>query len=163
MNLSGKVSLVTGGTMGIGAAIALKLAQLGSERVLIVTSAEGADELTLTGSNHVVDYDRERGTVEEYTVDAREYGLSQSELGAIRGGNAAENAAITARVLDGEDSPYRQTVVLNAASALVAAGRAQSIADGIALAQDSIDSGAARRTVDAYIAFSNQPAEEAVA
>ena len=81
----------------------------------------------------------------------------------LRGGDAAENAAITSRVLDGEVSPYRQTVVLNAASALVAAGRARSIADGIALAQDCIDSGAARRTVDAYVAFSNQPAEEVVA
>jgi anthranilate phosphoribosyltransferase len=139
------------------------LAQLGSERVLIVTSPEGADELTLTGPNHVVDYDRERGTVEEYAVDARDYDLAQADLGAIRGGDAAENAAITSRVLDGEVSPYRQTVVLNAASALVAAGRAQSIAEGIALAQYSIDSGAARRTVDAYVAFSNQAAEEAVA
>jgi anthranilate phosphoribosyltransferase len=139
------------------------LSQLGSERVLIVTSPEGADELTLTGPNHVVDYDRERGTVEKYTVDAREYGLVPSDLGAIRGGDATENAAITSRVLDGEDSPYRQTVVMNAAAALIAAGRVQSIADGIALAQESIDSGSARRTVDAYIAFSNQPAEEAVA
>lgn len=139
------------------------LAQLGSERVLIVTSPEGADELTLTGPNCVVDYDRDRGTVEEYTVDARDYGLMHAELGAIRGGDAAENAVITTRVLDGEDSAYRQTVVLNAAAALVASGSVASFGDAIALAQDSIDSGAARQTVGAFVAFSNQPAEEAVA
>ena len=135
------------------------LAQLGSERVLIVTSPEGADELTLTGPNCVVDYDRDRGTVEEYTVDARDYGLMHAELGAIRGGDAAENAAITTRVLDGEDSAYRQTVVLNAAAALVASGSVASFGDAIALAQDSIDSGAARQTVGAFVAFSNQPAD----
>jgi anthranilate phosphoribosyltransferase len=139
------------------------LAQLGSDRVLIVTSSEGADELTLTGQNLVVDYDRERGTVEEYGVDPLDYDLPRSELSDIRGGDAAENAVISTRVLNGEDSPYRHTVALNAAAALVAAGRAQSIGDGLAIAQEAIASGAARAAVDAYVAFSNAPVEEAVA
>jgi anthranilate phosphoribosyltransferase len=139
------------------------LQQLGSDRVLIVTSCEGADELTLSGTNHLVDYDRERGSIDEYQLDPLEYGLARTDLSAIRGGNAAHNAVLTRRVLDGEAGAYRETVVLNAAAALLVAGRASTIGDGLAIAAESIDSGSARRVVDEFIAFSNQPVEEAVA
>jgi anthranilate phosphoribosyltransferase len=139
------------------------LEQLGSDRVLIVTSCEGADELTLSGSNHVVDYDRVRGSIEEYQIDPLEYDLPRTDLSAIRGGNAAQNAVLSNRVLDGEEGAYRQTVLLNAAAALVAAGRAATLGDGLVIAAESIDSGAARTVVNEFVAFSNQPAEEAVA
>jgi anthranilate phosphoribosyltransferase len=137
--------------------------ELGSDRVLMVTSCEGADELTLSGVNHVVDYDNVRGTTDEYEIDPRELGMPRTDLSAIRGGNAAENAVLSKRVLDGEEGAHRQTVVLNAAAALVAAGRATSIQEGLEIAIESIDSGAARAVVSAFIAFSNQTPEEAVA
>ena len=143
--------------------VAKVVEQLGSERVLIVTSCEGADELTLSGVNHVVDYDRARGTIDEYQIDPAEYGLPRTDLSAIRGGNAAENAVLSKRVLDGEEGAYRQTVVLNAAAALVAAGRAATIPDGLVMAAESIDSGAAKTVVTEFVAFSNRPIEEVVA
>lgn len=139
------------------------LQELGSERVLMVTSSEGADELTLTGVNHIVDYDSARGAIAEYEIDSWELGLPRSDLAAIRGGNAAENAELSRRVLDGEDGAHRHTVLLNAAAALVAAGRAETIGDGLAIASESIDSGAARNVLEQFVAFSNHPVEEAVA
>jgi anthranilate phosphoribosyltransferase len=140
--------------------IASVLRQLGSERAIVVTSAEGADELTLTGPNHVVDYDAERGGITEYQVKASEHGLPSSDLVEIKGGSAADNAVLTNRVLDGENGPHRHTVVLNAAAALVAAGAAMTITEAVEMAQHAIDSGAARSVLDEYVAFSNAPVEE---
>jgi anthranilate phosphoribosyltransferase len=139
------------------------LAQLGSDRVLMVTSCEGCDELTLSGVNQIFDYDRERGSVDEYEIDPLEHGLPRTELAAIRGGGATENAKLSRAVLHGDAGPHRQTVVLNAAAALLAAGFVNSFKDGLQAAEESIDSGAARRAVDAFVAFSNQPVEEAIA
>jgi anthranilate phosphoribosyltransferase len=136
------------------------LGQLGSERAIVVTSAEGADELTLTGANYVVDYDVERSGIVEYQVDAREYGLPASGLAEIKGGSAADNALLTKRVLDGEDGPHRHTVVLNAAAALIAAGAAVAMGEAVEMAQQAIDSGAARSVLAEYVAFSNAPATE---
>lgn len=143
--------------------IASVLGQLGSERAIVVTSAEGADELTLTGTNYVVDFDVDRGGIVEYQIDGREHGLPASDLAEIKGGSAAENALLTNRVLAGETGPHRDTVVLNAAAALVAAGAAMVMSEAVEMAQHAIDSGAARSVLAEYIAFSNSPAEEVTA
>jgi anthranilate phosphoribosyltransferase len=133
------------------------LGQLGSDRVLVVTSGEGVDELTLTGVNWVVEYKIGHGRLIEYEVDAIDVGLPRRTLAEIRGGSAAENALLTARVLDGEPSPYRDTAVLNAAAALTSADLAETIREGVALAQAAIDSGAARAVLDQYVALSSLP------
>jgi len=139
--------------------VANVLAELGSDRVLAMTSSEGADELTLTGANYVVDYDRGKSGLTEYGVDGAEVGLTRAELSAIRGGSAKENAALTLHVLEGRPGPYRDTVVLNAIAALVASGIIDSIEDGIPVAENAIDSGAARSILDRFVAFSNRPVE----
>jgi anthranilate phosphoribosyltransferase len=139
--------------------VANVLAELGSDRVLAMTSSEGADELTLTGANHVVDYHRGKAGPTEYDVDAADYGLSRAELSAVRGGSAQENAGLTLKVFDGQPGPYRDTVVLNAAAALAASGVVDSIGEGVPAAQQAIDSGAARAVLDRFVAFSNRPVE----
>lgn len=135
--------------------LAQVLADLGAERALVVTSCEGADELTLGGPNQVVDVDRSRGTIEEYTLAPEDAGLSPYDLSRIRGGAADENARLTRAVLGGEPGPHRETVLLNAAAALVAAGVASSVCDGYEFARQSIDSGAASDVLRRYVDLSN--------
>ena len=143
----------------IARTLANVLGQLGADRVLVVTSSEGADELTLGGPNYVVDYDRTRGTVEEYHLAPDEFGLNQSDLAGIRGGDAKVNAGLTRAVLDGEHGPHRETVLLNAAAALIAAGVAEGLRDGYVRAKDAIDSGAAAKVLERYVELSNQLAD----
>jgi anthranilate phosphoribosyltransferase len=134
------------------------LAGLGSERIIMVTSAEGADELTLSGPNHVVDFDARHGEIHEYTVDAPDLGLTHSTLDQIKGGDAATNAAITNRILSGDEGPYRDTVLLNAAAGLIAAGVVPDFAEGIVQAARAIDSGSAAHVVSRFVEVS-KPAE----
>jgi anthranilate phosphoribosyltransferase len=140
--------------------LAKVLGQLGAHRALVVTSCEGADELTLSGANHVVDYDRSRGNVEEYELSCRELGIDHCGLAEIRGGDAQVNASLTRSVLAGDAGPHRETVLLNAAAALIAAGTADGVCDGYARAKESIDSGAAASVLRRYVDLSNQLAAE---
>jgi anthranilate phosphoribosyltransferase len=145
----------------IARTLATVLGQLGADRALVVTSSEGADELTLGGPNHVVDYDRTRGTVEEYHLAPSAFGLDLSDLAGIRGGDAKVNAGLTRAILDGERGPHRETVLLNAAAALIAAGVAEGLRDGYVRAQDAIDSGAAANVLERYVELSNRFANQA--
>ncbi|HRA49299.1 MAG TPA: anthranilate phosphoribosyltransferase, partial [Thermomicrobiales bacterium] len=138
--------------------MASALAGLGSERILMVTSSEGADELTLSGPNHVVDFDGTSGEMREYTIDAADLDFANATLDTIRGGDAQTNAAITIRILAGEPGPYRDTVLLNAAAGLVASGLAIDIRTGIGLAATAIDSGAAANVVKQYVEVSQSVA-----
>jgi anthranilate phosphoribosyltransferase len=148
-------------SLGIARTLANVLGQLGAERVLVVTSSEGADELTLGGSNHVVDYGRSRGTVEEYRLAPGDFGLDQRDLTGIRGGDAQVNAGLTRSILAGEQGPHRETVLLNAAAALIAAGVAEGVRDGYQRAKESIDSGAAADVLARYVEMSNRLADQA--
>jgi anthranilate phosphoribosyltransferase len=113
---------------------------LGSERALVVHGA-GVDELPLDGSG--VMYDVTPAGVTKRFVVAAELGLTAAPLSALAGGAPAENAALVEAVLAGEAGPHRDVVLLNAAAAFVAAGRAAGLGNGITLAADTIDSGAA--------------------
>jgi anthranilate phosphoribosyltransferase len=93
--------------------------------------------------------------VRSYEVEPEEFGTARATLQEIAGGNATENAAIIRAVLAGEKSPRRDVVLLNAAAALVAAGRADRIADAIPLAAESIDSGAAAQKLEALARFTS--------
>jgi anthranilate phosphoribosyltransferase len=96
------------------------------------------------------------GSVRTYEVDPEEFGMKRATLADISGGDATENAAIVCEVLSGKKSPRRDVVVLNSAAALVAAGHADHMADGVPLAAQSIDSGAAAAKLDALASFTKQ-------
>ncbi len=101
----------------------------------------GLDELTVAGDNHVVALSA--GTIEEFTVSPEDAGLARAPIAAIVGGDAGTNAAALEALLRGARGPYRDTVLLNAAAALVVAGRAGSVRDGVAQAARALDAGAA--------------------
>jgi anthranilate phosphoribosyltransferase len=124
-------------------AAAPKLAEvlrlLGAERALVV-HGDHVDELPLDGSG--VMYDVTPAGVTRRTVVAAELGLTPAPLAALAGGSPAENAALVEAVLAGESGPRRDVVLLNAAAALLAAGRAAGLGDGITIAAETIGSGA---------------------
>jgi anthranilate phosphoribosyltransferase len=122
--------------------IAEVLRLLGTERALVVHGA-GLDELPLDGSG--VMYDVTPAGVTRHEVVASELGLQTAPASALAGGTAAENAAALERILGGAGGPGRDVVLLNAAAAFLAAGRAVSLREGIAMAATAIDSGAATR------------------
>ncbi len=131
--------------------LARVLAELGVERAFVVHGAGGLDEISLEGETKVGDV--QRSTVRFYEVTPEDFGVARAPLTAISGGDATHNASIILAIFAGERSPRRDTVVANAAAALVAAGRAPSLLEGARLAVDSINSGAAQKKLDALIAF----------
>jgi anthranilate phosphoribosyltransferase len=127
------------------APMAETLGALGSERAWVVHGM-GLDELTLAGPSQVAEW--HEGSLREFTVAPAEAGLRPAPLDAIRGGDAAQNAAALLALLHGAASAYRDTVLLNAAAALIVAGRAGDLREGAALAAASIDAGAALHTLE---------------
>lgn len=131
--------------------IAEVLRQLGSDRAMVVHGRDGLDELTVFAKNHVAEL--HNGKVTEYELDPKDFGLAHTDRAAVAGGGASENAARVRAVLAGEKSAARDIVVLNAAAAMVVAGAAPGIAEGVQLAQSAIDSGAAARKLTDMAAF----------
>jgi anthranilate phosphoribosyltransferase len=121
------------------------LANLGSTDVWLV-HGQGLDELTVAGENRVVAL--HDGTIREFTVTPEQAGLARAPIAAIRGGDAATNAAALEALLGGATGPYRDTVLLNAAAALIVAGRAVDLPDGVAQAAQALDSGAASAALE---------------
>lgn len=134
------------------------LKSLGSRAAYVVHGADGLDELSTTGVNQVAYFDEDGDMVIMGTLDGADFGLARAHLSDLKGGTAEENAALTRAVLDGERGPRRDVVLLNAAAALVAAGRAASLREGIPAAAAVIDSGAARQTLDRAVEFSRDHA-----
>jgi len=134
--------------------LAEALSMLGLHRALVVHGHDGLDEITITGTTRVAE--ARDGSVRSYEVEPEEFGMTRATLQDIAGGDAIENAAIIRAVLSGEKSPRRHVVVLNAGAALVAAGRADHIADALPLAIKSIDSGAAAGKLTALAAFTSR-------
>ena len=133
--------------------LAEALSMLGLHRALVVHGLDGLDEITITGPTRVAE--ARDGIVRTYEVDPEEFGIKRASLADISGGDAADNAAIVREVLSGKKSSRRDVVLLNAAAALVAAGRVDHLADGIPLAAASIDSGAAAGKLAALANFTN--------
>ena len=102
---------------------------------------QGLDELTVAGENQVAAW--QGGELRCFTVSPEDAGLPRAPIEAIRGGDAALNAATLQALLQGATGPYRDTVLLNAAAALIVADRAADLREGVALASRSIASGAA--------------------
>ena len=133
--------------------VAATLAELGVERAFVVHGAGGLDEISLAGETLVAEV--RDGAVRRFTVTPEEFGVARAPLESLRGGSAAENAEIIHRVLAGEGGPPLDIVVINAAAALVAAGRAASLRDAANLAAKTISSGAAAERLAALVAFTN--------
>lgn len=132
--------------------LAEALSMLGLRRALVVHGFDGLDEITITGKTRIAE--AHAGLVRSYEVEPEEFGMQRAGLQEIAGGDAEENAAIIRSVLRGEKSARRDVVVLNAAAALVAAGRAEHIGGAIPIAVRSIDSGAADKKLQALVRFS---------
>jgi anthranilate phosphoribosyltransferase len=131
--------------------LAEALSMLGLRRALVVHGSDGLDEITITGPTRVAEV--REGQVRSYDVTPEEFGMQRATLGDISGGDASANAEIIREVLAGKKSARRDVVVLNAAAALVAAGRADHLRDAVPLASAAIDSDAAMEKLTKLIAF----------
>jgi anthranilate phosphoribosyltransferase len=129
------------------------LRALGCERAMVVHGRDGLDELTTTDITYAVTL--EDGAITQTEIVPEDAGLERSSLEALRGGGAAENAQALTALLKGEKNAYRDIVMLNAAAALMVAGRANDIMAGAALAQQLLDNGAARDKLDQLVKVSN--------
>jgi anthranilate phosphoribosyltransferase len=127
------------------------LQRLGSERAWVVHGRDGLDELTVFGRSHVAEL--AGGTVREFEVDPAELGLAHQDRAGVAGGDAPTNAARVRAVLAGEKGAARDVVVLNTSAALVVAGVATSLEDGVTRAAAAIDSGVARAKLEELQAF----------
>src|SRR5215216_6703858 len=129
--------------------LALALAELGAESALVVSSEDGLDELSVSGTTRVVEL--RDGSLTTYDVSPGELGLQAAGDGAVAAGTPDQNARVLRDVLAGEPGTERSLAVLNAAAAIYVGGLAESIAAGVERAQESIDSGAAAGVLDAYV------------
>jgi len=133
--------------------VAAVLAQLGAERAWVVHGLDGLDELTTTDDTRVAEV--KDGKVRSFYVSPQELGLELADPKDLKGGDPAMNAALTLAVLKGGSGPRRDIVLLNAAAALVVAGKAASLKEGLPLAAQSIDSGAALKKLEDLKRLSN--------
>jgi anthranilate phosphoribosyltransferase len=131
--------------------IAEALAQLGARRAFVVHGADGIDELSPTGPNHVCEV--VDGGVRERTIDPEELGVERCSVGELAGGAPHENAELIRRVLAGEPGGRRTAVLLNAAGAIAAGGHAEDLREGLELARQAIDSGAAAVRLEELVEF----------
>ena len=133
------------------------LGQLGSERAWLVHGSDGTDELTITGMSWVAALE-EDGSVREVELHPEDFGLPVHPFEATLGGTPAENGAALRALLDGAPGAYRDAVLMNAAAALIVAGRVSESRAGVAMAAESIDSGAARAKITALATLTSEVA-----
>ena len=133
--------------------MARAIASRGIERAWIVHGHGGLDELSLSGPCSVVEI--RNNVLSEFTVNAGDLGLQVADVTAVRGGDPSHNAQIVLDTFNGQPGPVRDIVVLNAAAGLTVAGACDSLAQGVALAQASIDNGSAMHVVEALKISSN--------
>ena len=133
--------------------LAQALSMLGLHRALVVHGHDGLDEVTITTSTRIAEV--REGAVRSYEVTPEEFSFERATMNDISGGDAAENARIIRDVLKGTPSARRDIVLLNAAAALVAASRANHLAEGLPLAAASIDSGRAATKLESLVRFTN--------
>jgi anthranilate phosphoribosyltransferase len=129
------------------------LKNLGSESIWVVHGSDGLDEITTAGPTSVAAL--ENGNIRTFEVTPEDAGLSRSKPEALRGGNAEQNAKALLDVLKGKPGAFRDVAVLNAAAALIVAGRAKDLKEGARLAAKSIEAGEAEGRLERLIAVSN--------
>jgi anthranilate phosphoribosyltransferase len=129
--------------------MATALESRGVTRAWLVHGHGGLDELSLSGPNTVIDL--RDGKITTHVVDAVDAGLSRASIEELRGGDAAFNAGVVRALLDGEHGAVRDVVLLNSAAALLVAGEAPDMVQGVQMARDAIDSGAASRVLEMFV------------
>ncbi len=131
------------------------LGNLGVKQALVVHGEDGLDEISIsdkTRISHLKD-----GKVKNYTVKPEDFGVKPAKRKDIQGGSARDNAGIALKILKGEDKgPKRDVVLINAAAAILAGGKAKNLKEGFKKAAESIDSGAAAKKLAEFIAFTNK-------
>ncbi|MDB6454438.1 anthranilate phosphoribosyltransferase [Falsirhodobacter sp. 20TX0035] len=127
---------------------------LGSEKAWLVHGGDGTDELAISAPSKVAAL--ENGAIREFEVAAEDAGLPAHPFEAIVGGTPEENAQALRRLLDGETGAYRDAVLLNSAAALIVADRVRTLPEGVELARESLDSGAAKSKVAALVRLTNK-------
>ena len=125
--------------------------QIGMTRAMIVSGEDGMDELTLSADNRVTDL--AEGAVRTYALAGSDAGLPRHAPELIKGGDAAYNAAALRRLLEGETGAYRDAVLFNAGAALVVAGAATTVREGVEEAAEVIDKGLANALLNCWIAY----------
>lgn len=136
--------------------IAEVLRTLGSEHAWVVHGADGMDELTTTGLTTVAEL--RDGHINVFELTPEDAGLKRTTIDKLKGGDAATNADALRALLRGDEGPYRDIVLLNAGAALLVAGKAQTIKQGVMLAASAIDDGAAAAALDRLVAVTNEAA-----
>ena len=136
----------------VGENMARVLGRLGSERALVVHGLDGMDEITLSDETQV--WELRDGSVSSYRVSPEDFGLPRSGKSDIAVASVDESAAALRGVLDGAPGPARNIALANAGAALLAAGLADTLVEGVALAVDAVDGGAARRALDGLVELS---------
>ena len=134
--------------------IAEVLAQLGATRAFVVHGAGGIDELSPSGPNFVCEV--VNGDIRARNIDPLEFGLPRCDPAELRGGSPEENAAAIRGVFAGEEGGRRSAILLNAAGAIAAGGHADDLREGLELAREAVDSGAAAARLDSLIAFTRR-------
>ncbi|GLS21152.1 anthranilate phosphoribosyltransferase [Labrys miyagiensis] len=129
------------------------LKTLGSTRIIAVHGSDGLDEITTTGPTEIVSL--ENGEITHGIITPDEIGLRVAQPEDLKGGDAAHNAVALRAVLEGEKTPYRDIAILNAAAALLVAGKAKNLAEGAELARESVDKGKALATLGRLVEVSN--------
>src|SRR4051794_19727045 len=130
------------------------LARLGTDRALLVSSEDGLDEMSTSGTTRVVEV--EGTALRTYTFGPGEAGLPGATFEEVAGSTPDDNAAVTRAILQGEPGPRRDIALLNAGAAVYVAGRADSIAEGVTVAAQAVDSGAALRSLERYVALTHE-------
>jgi anthranilate phosphoribosyltransferase len=133
--------------------LAQVLKNLGAERVWVVHGSDGLDEITTSGPTSVAAL--EDGVIRVFEISPEDVGLPKVKPEALRGGDAATNAKAVEEVLQGKPTPFRDVALLNAAAALVVAGKARTLKAGFDLAAHAVDSGEAEGRLDRLIVVSN--------
>jgi len=135
--------------------IAGALAVLGLERGFVVHGSDGLDEITTTGPT--LAFEIRHGEVARHTLTPDDFGVAIARPEDLKGGDREKNRAIAREILEGVPGPRRDIVLVNASAALVAVGRARDFLEGVALAADAVDSGAAREKAEALARFTQHP------
>ncbi|EKE75269.1 anthranilate phosphoribosyltransferase [Oceanibaculum indicum] len=130
------------------------LRNLGSVHAWVIHGSDGLDEITTTGPTHVVEL--KDGKLAEFEIGPADAGLALAKPEAIKGGDPAFNAAALHRLLDGEKGAYRDIVLLNAAAALIVAGKVGDLMEGAALAATALDQGKAKAALAKLVAITNR-------
>jgi anthranilate phosphoribosyltransferase len=132
--------------------LARVLGELGSRKIWVVHGADGLDEVTTTGPTYVAAM--ENGEFSRFTIDPQDFGIALARPQDLKGSDPEHNAAALRAVLEGAKNAYRDIAVLNAAASLVVAEKAKDLREGVAMAAQAIDSGAARGALDKLVAVS---------